>query len=329
MGRSVGIRFTPDGSFYYGVRTSHTDIYVATLDATTGEVLGSQVPASQRFIGSNNYPEWSPDGHSLAYISQDQPAGRAESVLCVLALDSGEIREIVPRLNYFGRLRWSPDGRSILVHGRDAKNRGGLFLVDVQSGAVTPAVMSGPDDGGYPREAAWMPDGKAIVYMHVNSAIFLRDLQSAQDRPIYDRHSVFALSPDGRSLVVSEGDPSIKAQVLKLVKIGQGPVRELARSSSGVGTFKWSPDGRHVLYIKGPPDSPRTELWRVSVDSAESQRLGVVVDGATQLAVHPDGRRVAFAAGSRIGKLTAPDELWVMENFLPSQRNGAGTRRPQ
>lgn len=174
-----------------------------------------------------------------------------------------------------------------------------------------------------------MPDGKAIVYKHYNSPIFLRDLQSGQDRPVYDRPSVFALSPDGRSLVVTEQDRSTKDSVLKLVKIGQGLVRELARSSSGFNnTSKWSADGQHVFYIKGSPDSSRTELWRVSIDSAESQRLGVVVDGARQLAVHPDGRRIAFSAGMFIGKLTVSDEIWVMENFLPAQRNGAGARRP-
>lgn len=324
MGRSWGIRFTRDGSYYYGVATALTDIYIADLDGATGKLLAAQVPASQRFIGSNAWPEWSPDGSYLAYVSQSRPGGAPEtSVLSVLALDSGEIREIVPRLNYFQRLRWSPDGRSILVHGRDPKNRGGLFLVDVQSGAVTPVVMSGPDQGGYPREAAWMPDGKAIVYMHFNSLIFLRDLQSGQERPVYDQPSVFALSPDGRWLVVAEDDRSSKTSVLKLVKIGQGLVRELARSSTSGGfsnNFRWSPDGRHVFYIKGPPNSPRTELWRISVESAESQRLGVVVDGARHLAVHPDGRRVAFSAGTFKG------ELWVMENFLPARGRSDGVR---
>lgn len=325
MGRSWGIRFTRDGSYYYGVATSLTDVYIAALNGAAGEILASQIPATQRFTGSNAWPEWSPDGKYLASVSFNRPGAAPDSsVLYVLTLDAGEIREIVPRLNYFQRLRWSPDGRSILVHGRDDKNRGGLFQVNVQSGAVTPIVLSGPDQG-YPRQAALMPDGKAIVYMHATTPIVLRDLLGGQERVVYDKPADFALSPDGQWLVIAEDDPPTRASVLKLVKIGQGPVRELARSSRSGGfsnNFRWSPDGRDVFYVKGPPDSPRTELWRVSVASADSQRLGVVVDGARHLAVHPDGRRVAFSAGTFTG------ELWVVENFLPARANGGAARRP-
>jgi hypothetical protein len=32
------------------------------------------------------------------------------------------------------------------------------------------------------------------------------------------------------------------------------------------------------------------------------------------VAPHPDGRRIAFDSGSRSG---SPNELWVLENFLP------------
>jgi hypothetical protein len=59
------------------------------------------------------------------------------------------------------------------------------------------------------------------------------------------------------------------------------------------------------------------ELWRVPVGGGEpvpfnSQLLGH--PGTARL--HPDGRRLAIEDRQNMA-IPAPDEIWVLENFLP------------
>ena len=56
------------------------------------------------------------------------------------------------------------------------------------------------------------------------------------------------------------------------------------------------------------------ELWRIPIAGGEPQRTGLSVEGIGIVAPHPDGRRIAFDTGNRGG---SPNELWVLENFLP------------
>jgi Tol biopolymer transport system component len=65
----LGPNFTPmgfarNGSYYYGIDMMGSDVYVAELDLTTGKVLVPPILATQRFVGSNNKPDWSLDGRA-------------------------------------------------------------------------------------------------------------------------------------------------------------------------------------------------------------------------------------------------------------------------
>ena len=65
----------------------------------------------------------SPDGQYLAYLSRLERPLTVDTVgsgiIVVRSLDSGEERDLFPQLNFLGdtRLRWAPDGQSILISG--------------------------------------------------------------------------------------------------------------------------------------------------------------------------------------------------------------------
>jgi dipeptidyl aminopeptidase/acylaminoacyl peptidase len=221
-----------------------------------------------------------------------------------------------PKSHYFSRLRWSPDGRFILANGRDHNNRGGLYRIDVHTGDVTAIVYSEPERG-YPRQAAWSPDGKAVFYSHSPGPIFLRELETGREWEIYRGAGIFALSPDGRWLAVPGEDPATKSSVLKVVAVAGGEARELIKvqdPGAFLLTLAWSADGHQLLFTKRRPGSqePKNELWQVPVEGGEAQRLDLAMDNLREVRVHPDGRRLAFTAG--VGK----NEIWVMENFPPA-----------
>ena len=61
--------FARDGSFFYGVRARHEDVYVVSLDRSRGRPTTQPQKTALRFEGSNGSPCWSPDGTRLAYTS--------------------------------------------------------------------------------------------------------------------------------------------------------------------------------------------------------------------------------------------------------------------
>jgi Tol biopolymer transport system component len=325
VGAVLPMGMTALGAYYYGAANGTYDVYVAELDPTTGKVVTPPHPASRNLVGATHFPEWSPDGRQLAYISQLGPIGFASDPLAVviLSLETGQQRQLLPRLEVFARLRWSPDGHSLLAVGRDIGNRGGVFQIDVQTGQVTPIVYSSVLQG-YPRQAEWAPDGKTVFYSDAGQTL-QRDLETGQERQVCPA-AVFALSLDGKWLAFHAEDRPAKSSVLKVVPVNGGPARELFRLP-GSGAFTrglaWSADGRYLLFSKtGLPgaEQPR-ELWRIPVEGGEPQRLEIAMPGLVAIRVHPDGRRIAFTAG------VPKPEIWAMENLLPVLQAAFGHER--
>ena len=77
-------------------------------------------------------------------------------------------------------------------------------------------------------------------------------------------------------------------------------------------SITWTADGKYILF---EGEGPRyRELFRISADGGEPQKLGLEMNRFFNLSVHPDGRHIAFSSS---GSNAIPDEVWVMENFLP------------
>ena len=321
--RPMGL--TRQGALYYCVRTGTSDVHVATLDATTGAVLSPPAPLTSRFVGWNRSPDWSADGRSVAYASQRESPPRSVGwmggTIVVHSLASGEERQITPRLETMGSLvRWSPDGRSFLVGGRDTKGRQGLFTLSAKTGEATLVLRQDPP--GYVQLPAWSSDGRSLFYLRTtpeaSNRLRVRNLKTGEDREVFSRSTNnAALSPDGRSMAVRLGDPGDRASVLAIVPVGGGDAKELLRLEqpnalppwSGLA---WTPNGKHILFTQRAGDAPQQpfELWRIPVEGGAPQKTGIAMQGLRHLRVHPDGQRIVFDAGQ------VSHETWVLENFL-------------
>ena len=334
MGRIFPKGFTQEGSFFYAEITRANDIYVAELAPGTGKLLAPPERPIKRFMGSNRAPEWSPDGKFLAYLSQRGflPFGVGSSVLSIRSLESGEERELSPRMNYINRLRWSPDGRAFLVIGRDKKNCWGIYRIDAETGAVTPVVQSKP--GQHVSRPEWSADGKAVFYTLSertektrSSKIMMRDLETGGEKQLYlarwpEDIRALIVSPDGRELALRWSNQETGTTALRVLSVTEGEPRELIRVQKPEAlaryTLAWSADGRYVLFGKSRKldslEEQTIELWRIPADGGQPQEVGLAMDRLRSLRVHPDGRRIAFTAGR--GKT----EMWVLENFLSGQK---------
>jgi Tol biopolymer transport system component len=328
--QDVGAHFTPlgfsrGGSFYYGLQIGMTDVYIAPFDFRSGKLLAEPKRATERFVGSNVSPDWSPDGRRLAYISYRGRSWLDSNVVCIRSLETGEERDLSPNLSFFLCPRWSPDGRSILLVGFDRQRRSGVYRMDAESGVVTPLVQS--EVSVFPATVGWARGGKAIVYRRGQSgaparSIVVRDLETGREEEVYRApagSSVqgFALSPDGLQVVFHSYDEATRVTALKVVPSTGGAPRELLRAEKGeIPGFTplgvWSPDGSQILFTKGEAKSQGRGLWRVPAQGGEAQEVGLTMEWLREVRIHPDGKSIAFAAGS-----PGAPEVWVMENIPP------------
>lgn len=320
--------FTSSGAFYYAVNNNVGDVKIVEVDPVSGNVVSPLQSASRR--GNTWSPDWSPDGRFLAYILAREQ-GRT---VIVRSLDTGEEREYEVGERTIGigaSLHWLPDGKAIAVPAFEPGKGESLVRVDVQTGRIT-TLMPFKTEYGFPR-FDFSPDGNTVFYVKLAisggnaNRVVARDLISGQEVDIIERPGLNRgiVSPDGRRLLIGVNEKG--TQILFVMPAAGGEARELLRLGGEKevpfwGAPWWTPDGRYIAFLKGAkgeaqiPNRDRIwQLWRIAAEGGVPQRLGLTVGRQMGgLRPHPDGRRLATT------DFKADLEVWVMENFLPSQK---------
>jgi len=341
-----GLGFSRDGAYYFSgyccgvkdARVMPSGLYLATLDPTN-----YQLSAPKMITSDPGRPvEWSPDGLYLAYAWHQWPF---PSTLGIRSVRTGEERRLALTIRWardsFG-LRWSPDGRSLLVQGRDLQDRWGIYQIDVASGTATAVVQN-----CCVRWPTWSPDGNVIYVSWEGSGdtmrVVSRDLETGDERELQRMPppaylSQLAASPDGRWLAFFWSDVSPSSMTrgtwaLKVLPLGGGEPRDLTplevqgRDSLPPQSYRpslaWTVDSRHIVYAitTAAGGKPSVRLWRIAAEGGEPQSLGPAMDefGLSSFSLHPDGRQIAFTgeAIALLPQIDAADEMWVLKNFLP------------
>lgn len=329
MGTVVPLGITQDGSFYYCLGTGENDVFIASLDFEKGIILQPPQKATQRFMGTNTRPAFSPDGKFLSFSSR-RSFGLKKLVpltYCIQSVDTGKLREFIPDLISFGRGVWSPDGNFLLVDGKDKEEREGIYTIDVEAGTITPIVQVDSEINLiFP---AWSHDGQKVFYTSLNwkkrndYRIMMHDLENKTEREIYRWENAqprfLTISPDGSTLAFVLVRWRSGSNSLNILSSAGGEPQELLRleeKESILGGLAWTADGKGLVFAQAKRKNvnPKTELWRFSLENGKAQYLGLEMRQLSGLSIHPDGKRIAFKSG-RPGM-----EVWVMENFLPKNK---------
>ncbi len=321
VGSGMGV--TRDGTLHYPVRVTRRRLKITELDVKTGRLLRQPVNVTDRFVGSNKSGEFSPDGETLAYISERR--GWQQRAIVVRSLKTGEERDLPHDLRYVGLRSWRSGGDRLLVEGTDDRGRNGYFEVDVATGQTRP-LPDMPDMG----RATFTPDGTQILHRQWSKnreSIFSYSVVdgSVQALPGVFPGGRFSLSPDGKWIATlgghrSPGDNHGTEMRLHPAVGGDGDVLWTTDEAEPFGRWTtWTPDGTALLVLKQEPEAGEHmwRLWVVPVDGPDPVATELVHEpangGAYPLDIHPDGKRIVYAAGGYFR------QFWALRNLALDQ----------
>jgi imidazolonepropionase-like amidohydrolase/Tol biopolymer transport system component len=331
-------RFSPDGRriAFASDRGGLTNIWVMDADGSNANAVSRE---TDWWVNS---PTWSPEGqfvYARRHFVRERSLGAGEVWMFHVSGAKGvQVTERASWQKDAGEPAISPDGR-YLYYSRDVwpglnfeYNRSphgviyAIFERDLRTGREK-RLVGRPGGSVTPRPS---PDGRRLAFIRrvgTKSVLFLRDLATGVETPVFDRldkdlqeawamHGVYpqyAWTPDGASIVIwGEGKiwrvdvAQKRGEVIPFVARIDQPVTEALRYPQQVHPDELavrllrdvttSPDGTHVAYsalgrihVKRLPDG---EVRRLSVDEVSE----------SSPAFSPDGRSIVYASWTDEGK---------------------------
>ena len=337
IGEISPLGLTRDGALFYGHGKDTQKVYLASLDRKAGAFHATYQRVELPYEGRNHAPEFSPDGKRLAYIRQAVPRMDGSNALCVFSPETREEKKTALNLQQVSSVAWAPDGSSIMVSGF-GEMRTFIGRIVPGTGEIKEIFPSDKDA----REElymspAWSPDGRIVYCIHgaqVTAAepslsIIAKDLSTGRTWDVYKMKAPFnfpmiSVSPDGQWLAAlehSRGTNPIKERILMAISTENGKARELCRFVSGTGNVvqpRWSADGRYIFFPGLRKGEERWDIWYVPIEGGEPRKLGLALNQINYISPLSDGSRIVF---SSLGPTVHGPEVWVMENFLPIEKD--------
>ena len=261
--------------------------------------IGRVRSARQLTLGVRNdhHPRFSPDGRTLAFISDRRPIveeepGPAEvkdredgAQVHLLPLDGGEARRLTDLPRGVEGFEWSPDGTRLVVvsasHGatraEDDRRRG----IDRRREAGPPP----PSDVRFVDRLEYMLNGAGFTYDRV-AHLWLVDVATGEatrltDGPAADREP--AWSPDGSRIAFAsnrrrDADLWSTRQDIHVVDVATRVVTAVTRGPrSAFFCPTWLPDGRTIAALgnrlTGRAGS-RNDIWLFAADGGDATPRG-------------------------------------------------------
>ena len=295
FGQAIDAQIAPDGQ-----RVAFSGTIVDDLDSGSVTRLGLTDGGVARVLtsgpGDDHDPRWSPDGRTIAFLSDRLRRGRPQLFLLELSGDpAGDmVRGTAVVDGVVEYLAWSTDGRSILLGVAD--------LFADQGDRAGPGFADGTSGDESATRPSWAPSVRDVTYDHRSRGIWIYDFTVDAVRrvtpPSLNVWEAAWCGPSSVVAVTSDGwtegawfDPE-----LCLIALDDGRVRSLYRGPFQIGKPACSPSGERVALISGlcsDRGNVPGDIVIVEVDTGRVQRLdssGADVTDLTWL----DDQRVAF-----------------------------------
>ena len=311
-------------------RSSLRADYASRTASIKSELRAGEIIAPVGF--GNFYPEFSPDGRTIAYISNKESDYFYLS--SVYLYDVAAKKEKLLKNLVRSTVSWSPDGKKIYYSKLSRSNPHWSNVFDVYSYdiALDEEVRLTHGLRGYNPAAS--PDGRTIVYAAEKDGtvnLFLMDADGGNVRQLThyrDGEQVYSpkWDPDGSRIIY---DYSIRdGRDIAAVSASGGDPSFLVATPDDERNAVFTPDGKAVIFA-----SDRTgifNLYRLDLASGETTQLTNVLGGAFMPSVNAAGQ-IAYSSytssGYKIGLLGGPGDE-PRPGAVYAMRSGVGHDTP-
>lgn len=307
IGSAESQGLTASGALHVLKDASTVSFQVAPIDLARGTMTG---PAVIQVFRSEP-PAWSADGTQLAYMAR---SANGLPFLGIHSIESNRVRHLQPRLSYFPHPRWMPDGRSIVVWGRNIRGDGVIERIDVDTGRET-FVARARDI----QQVQIAVDGRKVYYQDgfysgggQPKRVIEHDLATGSERDISDDSPRPSIDP--RSTVEIRPDRKSKTSIVTFSGLDGQPrtVTVPAVLDGGRGVFS-TPAGQTLLAASS--DDPARMLWLIPAQAAPRK---LDIDTQTwrggDFRLSPDGRYIVFFTGDD------SREVWAFDNVVAAPK---------
>jgi dipeptidyl aminopeptidase/acylaminoacyl peptidase len=348
-------QITPDGALIAFVRTEPVKEYKGSFKQQIWAVpaAGGEAHPYTSGLGSDSMPRWSPDGQTLAFVS-DREEGRDQIYL--LSRSGGEARRLTSIKGDIHELEWSPDGATLAFLMSDPepedatqrRERGDdviefekhhrwwrVWTVDVAHGEAR-QITSGDVQVW---EFAWRPDGGFVLITSAEPyewSWFLPRLakvgpEGGEPEVIYRvPEKCFAcpqVSPDGTQVAFLSAiwsDRGTNGGDVLLLSLEGGKPRVLTQGYNGdIWWMQWSPDGSTLdcmAYEQGEAAIVRID---VASGARETRWRGPVAfsESFSSRYIAQDGT-IALVRSDPC----RPQEVWITKPTTDTRQPAAGNQ---
>ncbi|MHB8303891.1 MAG: winged helix-turn-helix domain-containing protein [Acidobacteriaceae bacterium] len=266
------IQITNGPLSYLAPTTANTGQRIFFVGLDTRSVLLKYDPLTQQFVpygkalNAASLVDFSRDGGSVAWIDPED-----SSLWCSRVDGSQRLQLTAPPMEVF-MMHWSPNGKRIVLMGREPGKVWRLYIVDGQGGDLLPVLTETRNEA----DPDWSPNGNSLVFgrlpdlmaeKSLPKAIYMVDLKTRQVATLPNSEGLFSprWSPDGRYIVAMPLDQS------KLVLYDAAAHTWKTLIARPAHDPVWSNDSRWIYFHDFlAEDKP---VYRVSVPDGKLERV--------------------------------------------------------
>lgn len=244
--------------------------------------------AVTNFSGVQSHPALSPDGRSVAFVSNRD----GHYNIYVGLLNGANPVKLTDDPNLKNSPCWSPDGTEIAYARLNDSGIWDSWRVPALGGTSRRLILNASDP-------AWSRDGRWLTYRRSSTgAIWISDNSGQNGRELVRaQNELFGnsgprFSPDGREIAyaASLGGPT---EELEIVNVDSGKVRRLTHDAALVLSPTWSADGQSIYFASSRGGA--LNIWKMAAKGGEPEQITSGQGDDVQLDTSADGKRIVFS----------------------------------